>query len=111
MITINYKFNIEKQSPMFNPLEARVYYVSSCANSLGARVPHVSYVNLLMARSLYVSFINHLGGSESIVSRNNYHYITFWWLEYRMSQVLTLWVLDYHMSRVSHISSINRLGG
>ena len=36
--------------------------------------------------------------------------LTFWWLKYRMSKILTLWVLDYHMSRVSHISSINRLG-
>ena len=36
--------------------------------------------------------------------------LTFWWLEYRMSEVLTLCVVDYHMFRVSHISFINRLG-
>ena len=36
--------------------------------------------------------------------------LTFWWLEYYMSEVLTLCVLDYQMSRVSHISSII-LGG
>ena len=37
-------------------------------------------------------------------------WLTFCWLEYRISKVSTLWVLDYHMSRLSHISYINRLG-
>ena len=36
--------------------------------------------------------------------------LTFWWLEFRMSRILTLCVVDYHLTRVSHISSINRLG-
>ena len=77
---------------MFTTLEARASYVSSCTSSLGARVPHVSYVNLLMAevshawcinilgldydRALYyVPFIIHLRASESSVSRINKHYI------------------------------------
>ena len=49
MITINYKFNIESYLSCFKPLVARVSYVSSSTNSLGAGIPHVSYVNLLMA--------------------------------------------------------------
>ena len=84
---------------MFNPLESRVSYVSSCINSLGARVPcHVSYVDLLIA-GVYITclmhqysggwiitdhynfayFIIHLAlrASESSVSRITYQYINF----------------------------------
>ena len=42
-------------------LESRVSHVSSCNNSPGARVSHVSYVNLLMARVPHASCINFLG--------------------------------------------------
>ena len=38
----------------FNLLEARVSYVSSCTSSVWARVPHVSYVYLVLAIVLYV---------------------------------------------------------
>ena len=87
--------------PWFNLLEARVSYVLWCTNPLGARVPHISYVNLLIARVshaiyinllcarlsyvsyfniliarvVYVSFINPLVAIKSSVSRINYHYI------------------------------------
>ena len=64
MITINYN-NIKKLSPIFNLLEAGVSYVSSCTNSLGARVPHVSYVNVLMTGVSHASCIHSLGAGLS----------------------------------------------
>ena len=53
--------------PCFDPMKAGVSYVSSCTtcNTQGARVPHVSYVNLLVATVSHALCINLMWASHT----------------------------------------------
>ena len=66
-----------------------------------ARVPHVSYVNLLMV------VVSHaIWGLANLVSHVLTIIILTFWLEYSMSEVLTLWMLENHTCLEYHISRL-----